>query len=657
MAHRAEVARLRGEFDTAESLFRRAAAALRSKADDEGEADALHSLATIARRERDFDAAFKYLDRATELTKPESVVRTKCGNTRGLCYVSLGDWTAAEHEFRIALQSAEERNDDHHIRLITHNLGLPTMMRGDFGEALNWLRRMLRTDGHEAPIPQEAWAHLNIALCHLYRGEMEECEQHLDLTLERCQLFNLVGQLGYAFEAYGNLCRERGELTRAAEFYERAARTFEKAGIDLSRVELLEEKALLSLKAGDLARARGQIDRLIELRSMRKDEAGLFTATLARARVRIAAGESQAARDELVPALEYFRPRGLYYYEAQACIDLATCESELGHEPQMIEYLRRVMDLAARYDYEYWLRQEVAQRPTLFASELAQEILPPDLRSQVTTAKAPAAQAVVATDLTPGPLVDLTLNMLGPVEIFRDPARPFAPDAWTTRRARDILCFIVSRRHHRAPKDTIIDTFWTEDKIETIEKNFHPTVSHIRKALNSNQPLKQNFIIYRDGDYQLNPEFSYRIDTDTFERFVADGETARRNRDYDRCIDCYEQAVSIYRGEFMQGTYEPWVDEQRSYYREQHLRMLESLAGVAEKKHDWSRAMDLAQRIIHEDQFREDIHCMVMRGHAALGNRAAVKEQYETLRALLQKELGVEPAIPTQKAFRELMES
>ena len=657
MAHRAEVARLRGEFDTAQSLFRRAAVALRSKGDEEGEAEALNSLATIARRQGDYDAAFQYLDRAVELTKPESVVRTKCGNTRGLCFVSLGEWTAAEREFRVALQSAEEQNDEHHIRLITHNLGLPAMMRGDFDEALHWLRRMLRTDGHEAPIPQEAWAHLNIARCHLYRGEMEECEKHLDLALERCQLFNLVGQQGEAFEAYGNLYRERGELARAAEFYERAARAYEEAGIDQSRVELFEEQALLSLKAGDLARARGQIDRLIELRSARNDETGVFTATLARAGIRISAREFESARAELVPALEYFRPRGLYYYEAQACIDLAACELELGHEPQMLEYLRRVMDLTARYDYDYWLRQEIARRPSLFASDLAQEILPADLRAQVPAVTTVAPQLVTAADLTPGPLVDLTINMLGPVEIFRDPARPFASDAWTTRRARDILCFIVSRRHHRAPKDTIIDMFWTEDNIETVEKNFHPTVSHIRKALNSNQPLKQNFIIYRDGDYQLNPEFSYRIDTDTLERLIADGETARRERNYARCIECYEQAVTLYRGEFMQGTYEPWVDEQRSYYREQHLRMLESLAAVAEKKEEWPRAMDLAQRILHEDQFREDIHCMLMRAQAALGNRAAVKEQYETLRGLLQKELGVEPAMQTQKVFRDLMES
>src|SRR6185503_11812214 len=198
-------------------------------------------------------------------------------------------------------------------------------------------------------------------------------------------------------------------------------------------------------------------------------------------------------------------------------------------------------DLVARYDYEYWLRQQISHHPGLFASDVAQEMLPGDLRAQLPALAEIATEPITTTDLIPGPLVDLTINMLGPVEIVRDPARPFAADAWTTRRARDILCFIASRRHHRAAKDTIIDTFWTEDNIETVEKNFHPTVSHIRKALNSKQPLKQNFIIYRNGDYQLNTEFSYRIDTETFERLISDGENARRERAYDRCIDYYEQ--------------------------------------------------------------------------------------------------------------------
>ena len=219
----------------------------------------------------------------------------------------------------------------------------------------------------------------------------------------------------------------------------------------------------------------------------------------------------------------------------------------------------------------------------------------------------------------------------------------------------DILCFIASRRHRRASKDTIIDTFWGETEMSIIEKNFHPTISHIRKALNSNQPLKLNFILYRDGDYQLNPELSYRIDVEEFDQLVTRGENARRARQFDECVRAYEKAVELYRGEFAQGSYEPWVDEQRSYYREKYLHLLESLAGVAQKQEEWSRSLQLAQSILHEDPFREDVHCAVMRAHVNLGNRAAAKDQFENLRLLLERELGLEPSRETRRTYQELL--
>ncbi|MBA3716023.1 MAG: tetratricopeptide repeat protein [Pyrinomonadaceae bacterium] len=656
LSHRAEVMRLRGEYDEAQAMFSRAAALLHEAGDGEAEADALHSLATIARRRGDFEAAFAYLDRAVVLTDESSPVRVKCGNTRGLCLVATGEWTRAEAEFRSALQSAEERKDARFARLIAHNLGLPALIRGNFSEALRWLRRMLRDDQKLPPMPQEATAHLNIARCHLYRGETEACEQHLNSALEHCQLFNLVALRGEVFETYGNLHRERGDPARAYEFYERAARAYDEAGIDLTRRELMEEQAVLYQQAGDLIAARALLDRLITARSAAKDEMGFYTATLSRASITLAQGDSQTVRAELEPALKYFRAHGLYYYEAQSSMALAACCLALGDEGAMLEHLRRALDLAARFDYEYWLHREAARRAELFAHPDASKLLPADMHEQL--AAMPSREAETAP-LPASPVVrnvatDLTINMLGPVEICRDHARPLAADAWTTKRAREILCFIASRRHRRAPKDVIIDTFWGEADFEAVEKNFHPTVSHIRKALNSNHPLKQNFLLYRDGDYQLNSDFTYRIDIEEFDRLVTEGEAARHAREFERYRVAYEEAVALYRGDFMHGSYYEWVEEQRFYYREQYLRMLEALAAVAQKMQEWPRSLNLTQQILHNDPFREDIHCMVMRAHAALGNRVAVKEQYENLRRLLRKELGVEPAAETQRICREL---
>jgi LuxR family transcriptional regulator, maltose regulon positive regulatory protein len=659
LANQGEVARLRGEYDVAQTLFRRAVNLLRQQGDAEGEAEALHSLAALARREGEFEQAFSYLDRALQLAGANSAVLMKCGNTRGLCLVAMGNWTAAEREFRAALQSAEERNDEYYMRLIAHNLGTPAGIRGDFGEALRWLGRMLREDRPGAPMPQEAIAHLNMARCHLYRGNFDNCEKHLERALDRCQVFNLTRLRGEIFEAYGNLYRERRDGERATEFYERAARAYDDAGIPLGKVELLEERALLYLQAGDAATARKHIDRLLHSRPVEKGEISFYTASLTRGRVMLGQGQHAEAQEELQKALQYFHENGLYYYEAQACLASAGCESKLGHEPQTLLYLRRALELAARYDYEYWLQREVTNNPDLFSTDEALELLPAELRDELSSMKAhqtpAAANAVVEIPIATGSLTDLTINMLGPVEIVRDPARPLGADAWTTRRARDILCFIASRRHRRASKDAIIDAFWGETDLEVVEKNFHPTVSHIRKALNSNQALKQNFLLYRDGDYQFNAEFSYRIDIEEFDRLLAEGESARRAHQFDDCIKAYEAAIALYRGEFMQGSYDVWVEEQRSYYNKQHLRLLESLAAVAEKTKDWDRAMQLAQRIIQDDPFREDIHCLLMRAHAAQGNRGAVKEQYESLRRVLTKELGVEPGNEARRTYQELL--
>jgi hypothetical protein len=247
---------------------------------------------------------------------------------------------------------------------------------------------------------------------------------------------------------------------------------------------------------------------------------------------------------------------------------LASCAWAVGQEGEWLEHLRRALDLAARYDYEYWLRREVEHNPRLFCSEQSLKLLPGDLRQKLSSAQAqaPPAQAAPASAARTAarPVADLTINMLGPVEIYRDPSRAFAPDAWTSKRARDILCFIASRHHRRASKDTIIDTFWGDDDPESVEKKFHPTISYIRKALNSNQLLRQNFLLYQDGDYLLNPEFSYRMDTEEFDRLVAEAERARGRDQTEDCYRVYEEAVALYRGEFMSGNYDEWAEDQRS---------------------------------------------------------------------------------------------
>ena len=115
LLHKAEISRLRGETSKSSNLLNRAVLHLAKEKDKVGEAEALHSLASIARRKGDCTAAFDYLEKAEKLAAEDSETYLKCANTRGLCLVAQGAWTNAEHQFRLALELAERQANEHFI--------------------------------------------------------------------------------------------------------------------------------------------------------------------------------------------------------------------------------------------------------------------------------------------------------------------------------------------------------------------------------------------------------------------------------------------------------------------------------------------------------------------------------------------------------------
>lgn len=664
LIYTAEAARIQGETEKATALLQKAVKLLDAKTETDAQADALHSLASLARRKGNYNEALSLIEQAEKLIDETSPVRMKCENTRGLCLISVGEWTKAERHFRQSLEIAEKNSDGRFARIVTHNLALPSGLRGDFGESLRWLKRIFRNEtALSAQLPQEAIGHLNVARLHLYRGEFGETEKHLEKSLELCRLYNLKHLRGEIFECYGNFYREKRDFAHAAEFYERARIDYEENGIDPSTREFDEERAMLALVRGDFVTAAALLENLLEIRADGKNEIGWHTVKLNLCRVKF----EQKKYEEIIPELEeilnFFHAQNLYYYEATAAITLAAALFAANRRKEMFAPAQRALDLATRFDYEYWLRMEIERHQLLFAEPEIIEKLPLDLRENIKRQTADSNQqstqkieANVNRQLaTTAPIVDLTLKLLGHVEIFRDAAKPFAPDAWTTRRARDIFCFIATSRFRRVEKELLIETFWGNTDLDVIEKNFHPTISHIRKALNSRQTLKQNFLIYRDGAYQLSAEFSYSIDTEDFEHLIAEAEKAKRENDQEAVEKNVEAAYALYRGEFMAGVFDDWVEERRKYYREQYGRIAKSLLKSAFKKKDWVRSLKFADEILQTDPYREDIHLLIMRIYAAQGKRNAAKQQFEMLRELLKEELGVEPAAEIRRFYQELL--
>jgi LuxR family maltose regulon positive regulatory protein len=677
---RADVALIESDSARAGFLYAKAEQMGKATADAAVQAEALRGQSYIARHAGDCDAAINLATAAIELAPDQHALRARCFNTIGLCsFTSRHDSESAIQNWRAALDEARQAGDDRFARIALHNLGLPYSLEGDFHEALRWLSQMINSEAdigktakaEAPPFPQEAIAHLNIARLKIVQGRLDEAESHLERALERCQLFNLKTPTAETLEAFGNLYRERNEFTRAIDFYDEAARAYRDAGVALTDRELLDERATLYLRMGEVRMAAREADEYFRARASGSDM-DRSTALITRGRIDLVAGRTDEAEAALNEAVRLAADSKLRYNEARAETSLARVLWQGERRDEALAHLERAIELSRRYDYAYWLAGESAASPGLIEAAMAAGIavdylarIAPQGVSQAATAAQPLATATTAPAANvrqtapvelfiERPNVDLAIRMLGPVEVCRDPAEPLK-EAWRLIKSLHILCYIASRRNHRAPKEQIIETFWGDADTDTIAKNFHPTISHMRKALNSGQVVKKDFVLYREGAYLLNSQYQYRIDVEEFERLLNDAREARRNDDQEGASQLLAEAIKLYRGDFLEELYYNWVEELQSYYRDLYFEALKELIAHYRARGRHEQVVRYGQMLLSRDPYQEEVHCAVMESHVALGNRAAAIDQFDGLRRMLRRELGVDPLPATIARYEALI--
>lgn len=677
---RAHIARIEGDLETAERLFTTAANDARAIGDKRCEASSLHGLAAAYIKRGEYTRAFPVASEALRKAPPEDLaLRARCEHTLGNCQflasVATGDFDEAIATWRRAAKLARQAGRQNLVRSISHNIGMPYAFTGDFTRAREWFSQLVEGEAAETPLPQHALAYCNLARADSAAGDFDSCEHGIEKAFEVCRLFNLTLERAEAHEIAGNLHRDREQFSLAHEHYLQAESFYRDAGIQLESRELPEEQVRLLLAERNYSKARDVAEELLEKRTRLGSAFPVARAQMLLGQALLESG-GEGSRDLLQKALAQFTPCRANSWITNARLLLAQAELAAGNEAEAANHLAEALRLAREFSCTRLVQAQAARSPETvrlaFARGIEVEYLKTvgveismgaeeQRRGGAETSGSPPHLGSSAPPVSAAPSasvrreIDLAINMLGPIEVLREQGRKLAPDAWTLSRALRILCFIASRHSHRATKDTIIETFWPDTRPEDIDKNFWPTISYIRRALNSNQAVKKNFIRYRESAYYLNPEFSYLFDNEEFERLITTSQNHRREGDAEAFAAAARSAVELYRGEFLEDVYDSWVDEPRAYYQGLYFTTLKDLSDHHHRAGDYEQSIAYCKMILSRDPYREDVHRQLMDSYAHIGNRAALREQYETLKTLLREELGVDPLPETVATYKRLV--
>ena len=210
----------------------------------------------------------------------------------------------------------------------------------------------------------------------------------------------------------------------------------------------------------------------------------------------------------------------------------------------------------------------------------------------------------------------LKVLSLGPGYVFRD---DYLIDHWEGHLPRLLLFFAMDRPE--VTRNQICDTFWPKLELDQAVNVFHVTKRRLHKAVGVD-------VLAHDGKYyRVAAGTPFYFDAFEFVEALLEG----RYGNPEDPFELWQRVAKLYRGPFLQGHNEPWIQERRDAYQIAYLEALENIAAIWEERESFELALHTLTRAIDTDFTREEIHLKLLRLYVRLGRRAEAVAHFRKL--------------------------
>ena len=224
------------------------------------------------------------------------------------------------------------------------------------------------------------------------------------------------------------------------------------------------------------------------------------------------------------------------------------------------------------------------------------------------------------------------------------------------RQGRLAFAYLVGEHLRAVSRDELAEELWLGTVPPSWERSLSALISKLRALLASaaipDVALNSSF-----GHYQLLLPVDVWIDVEAASEAIDHAESALRGDKPREAWGWAQVAYQISRRSFLSGEEGPWVTLKRSELHNVLMRAHECLSEPSVWHKEPAHAVRHAKEAIAIEPFRETSCQLLMRAHAAVGNRAEALRVYESCRSLLSQELGVPPSPQTEAVYLDILRS
>jgi hypothetical protein len=120
-------------------------------------------------------------------------------------------------------------------------------------------------------------------------------------------------------------------------------------------------------------------------------------------------------------------------------------------------------------------------------------------------------------------------------------------------RARQVLAYLLAEHPNPVPAPTLMERLWPEAAPAAAANNLYVAIYALRRGLEPRliRGSDSSYVIHQDESYRLKPQAGLVIDLLIFESLQAEGELALQKEDPQAALECYQRALELYHGRFL----------------------------------------------------------------------------------------------------------
>jgi DNA-binding SARP family transcriptional activator len=245
----------------------------------------------------------------------------------------------------------------------------------------------------------------------------------------------------------------------------------------------------------------------------------------------------------------------------------------------------------------------------------------------------------------------LNVSLLGKFTIKRE---SHSLGGIQARKVQELFCYLALFHNHPQPREALCELLWQDHSSACSRKYLRQTLWKLQSAL---YPGADSLIpdLLVDTDWiQLNPSANLTLDVVEFDHtcnLIRD----KRARDLtDGDFQVAQHAISLYKGDLLEGWYQDWCIFERERYQTMYITLLDKMVQYCEIHQEIEAGLAYCAEILRHDRANERAHRQMMRLYFMSGDRTRALRQYERCVSALQDELSVAPSERTTHLYEQI---